>query len=203
MIRIALPLWLLAAPAFAAPGVLRVYTKPIEPFAFQKEGAPEGFSLELWQRVAREAGLKYELSWVKTMPELMEAVQSGKADVAVAAISITSAREKVIDFSTPYYESGLQILVEGGGGGQAAAVIATLFDWSFLRLIGLLVLALLASSHLLWWFEHRATRRTFPRATGTASGNPSGGPPASSSPAAARTRRRSASAAGWWRWSGC
>jgi polar amino acid transport system substrate-binding protein len=160
MVRIFLGLWLLAGAAGAQ--TLRVYTKPIEPFAFQKDGKPDGFSLELWERVAQQAGLKYQLTWVKTMPELMEALKSGQADVGVAAISITSDREKLIDFSQPYYESGLQILVEGGNNSSTAALVGTLLNWNFVRLLAVLAAALLVSSHLLWWFEHRHNESDFP-----------------------------------------
>src|SRR5437764_4701908 len=148
----------------AAPNVLRVYTKPIEPFSYKKDGADAGFSIELWDRVAKEAGLKYETTWVKTVPELIAALEAGKADVAVAAISITSEREKVIDFSQPYYESGLQILV-GPSQQQSSAVtlMTTLFTWDFARLFGMLAAALLLSSHLLWWFERRGNDENFPK----------------------------------------
>ena len=150
-----------ALPATAA-GKLRVWTKPIEPFSFVEHGQARGFSIELWQRVAQELGVQYELTWGKTVPELIDALKAGKADVAIAAISITSEREKVIDFSQPYYESGLQILVEAGESNQAAAVATTLFNGGFLKLLGILALALLVSSHLLWWFEHRHNQESFP-----------------------------------------
>jgi ABC-type amino acid transport substrate-binding protein len=158
----AVALLLAAAPA-GAQEPLRVYTKPIEPFAFQKNGQATGFSIELWERVARAAGLEYQLTWVKTVPELIEALKSGQADVAVAAISVTSDREKVIDFSQPYYESGLQIMVGPGGTGSAAALMNTLLTWDFARLLGVLVLALFASSHLLWWFERKRNQESFPQ----------------------------------------
>ena len=146
-----------------APEVLRVYTKPIEPFAFQKNGKDSGFSLELWQRVAQDLGVSYRTTWVKSVPQLIEALEKDQADVAIAAISITSAREQVIDLSQPYYESGLQILVNAQGTSSAAgALMATLFTWDFARLIGMLALALLVSSHLLWWFEHKRNPDSFP-----------------------------------------
>ncbi len=154
---IAIALLLAAAP-------LRVYTKPIEPFSFKKNGADAGFSIELWERVAKEAGFEYEVTWVKTVPELIDALKTGKADVALGAISITSDREKVIDFSTPFYESGLQILVgPAGQQSSAATLVGTLFTWDFARLLGLLALALFASSHLLWWFERHHNEENFPK----------------------------------------
>jgi polar amino acid transport system substrate-binding protein len=152
---------LLAIALLLAP--LRVYTKPIEPFSFQKDGKADGFSIELWARVAQEAGYKYELTWVKTVPELIEALKTGKADIAVAAISITSERDKVIDFSHPYYESGLQIMVgQASQQSSAGAIMAALFTLDFLKLLGTLALALFLASHLLWWFERAKNADNFP-----------------------------------------
>ena len=150
----------------AAPEVLRVYTKPIEPFAFQKDRQAAGFSLELWERLAQETGLKYELTWKKTVPEVIDALKSGQADVAVAAISITSEREKLIDFSQPYYESGLQVMVGAGGGAgsTASAVVGAFLTWDFAKLVGTLLLALFLASHLLWWFERKKNDENFPKA---------------------------------------
>ena len=143
---------------------LRVYTKPIEPFSFQKDGKAQGFSIELWDRVAKEAGFQYEWVWVKTVPELIEALKEGKADAAVAAISITSEREQVVDFSQPYYESGLQIMTAPGaaGGSSAGAILGAVFTLDFLKLIGTLALALFLASHLLWWFERNKNPECFP-----------------------------------------
>jgi ABC-type amino acid transport substrate-binding protein len=152
---------LLAFFLVAAP--LRVFTKPIEPFSFKKDGADAGFSIELWERVAKETGLQYEITWVKTVSDLIEALKDGKADVAIAAISITAEREKVVDFSQPYYESGLQILVSPTPQSSASTLMATLFTWDFAKVIGMLALALLLSSHLLWFFERRHNEENFPR----------------------------------------
>src|SRR5688572_3069140 len=101
----------------APPAKLQVYTKPIEPFAFQRDGKDLGFALDLWQRVAAKLGVEYEVHWVETVGKLIEAVTSKQADIGIAAISITSDREKSVDFTTPYYESGLAILTRAQGKG--------------------------------------------------------------------------------------
>ena len=44
-------------------------------------------------------------------------------DLAIANISITSEREKIMDFSQPIYDSGLQILVPKGGGANFMKII--------------------------------------------------------------------------------
>ena len=173
---IAVAALMLAATAAAAPAgddepeppaagaqVLRVYTKPIEPFAFRQDGRAMGFSIDLWERVARQAGLRYEVHWVTSVGELIEALQSGKADVAIAAISITSDREAVVDFSTPYYESGLGILVNAQGQSPVRVILDALVSKSFIGVCLTLIAVLLAIAHLIWIFERHQNPSKFPR----------------------------------------
>jgi glutamine transport system substrate-binding protein len=42
---------------------------------------------------------------------IIPALQTGNVDIAIAGITITEEREKIVDFSDPYYDSGLRILV--------------------------------------------------------------------------------------------
>jgi ABC-type amino acid transport substrate-binding protein len=46
---------------------------------------------------------------------LLERVRSGKAEIGVGAISITSVREREFDFSEPILKAGLQIMVRSQG----------------------------------------------------------------------------------------
>jgi ABC-type amino acid transport substrate-binding protein len=152
-----------AAPAPTPTGPpIRVYTKPIKPFSFQEDGANKGFSLDLWERVAREANVPYEIHWVKTVGDLITALRSGQADVAIAAISITSEREALVDFSTPYYESGLGILVNAQGQSATGVIFDSLTSAPFLKICGLLAVVLLVFAHGIWVFERRRNPDQFP-----------------------------------------
>jgi len=142
---------------------LQVYTKPIEPFSFQREDKAVGFSIDLWEHVARELGVKYEIHWVKTVGDLIDALQAKQADVAIAAITISSERQKVVDFSTPYYQSGLGILVKAQGKGPVGIIKET-FGTSFVLKVLLVLFGLLiASGHLVWLFERNHNPDQFPR----------------------------------------
>ena len=151
-----------AEPAAPPTGTLQVYTKPIEPFSFQKDGRDAGFSLELWDRVARELGVEYELHWVKTVGELIQVIKDKQADVGIAAISITSEREKAIDFSTPYYESGLAILTRAQGSSVLDLMKQTFWTRSMARAGLVLFLVLVACVHLVWLFERKVNADQFP-----------------------------------------
>ncbi len=101
-----------AAPTALAPGrPLRVVTAPIAPFVFNDQGRLTGFSVDLWNAVARRAGLEFSWTLGPSLTDLLGAVQRGDADVAIAAIAITPPREELVDFSHPYLNSGLQIMV--------------------------------------------------------------------------------------------
>ena len=80
------------------------------PFEFKQDGKYTGFDIELWEAVAKEAGLKYRLQPMD-FNGIIPGLQTRNVDVALAGITIRDDRKKVIDFSDPYYESGLAILV--------------------------------------------------------------------------------------------
>ncbi len=151
-------------PTTNAPAAkLQVYTKPIEPFSFQKDGRDVGFSLELWDRIARELNMPYEVHWVKSVAELVDALKTKQADVGIAAISITSDREKAIDFTTPYYESGLAILARAQGKGVLSIMKETFWNATMGKAALVLVVILLICAHLVWFFERRNNAEQFPQ----------------------------------------
>jgi glutamine transport system substrate-binding protein len=80
------------------------------PFEFKIDGKLTGFDVELWDAIAKDLGLDYE--W-QTMDfnGIIPALQSRSIDAAIAGITVKSDREKVVDFSYPYYDAGLIILV--------------------------------------------------------------------------------------------
>lgn len=99
-------------PAAAQAGdSLRVATKPLEPFVFLNGEQPTGFSVDLWEEIAGRLQMPFEWVTYETVGEILAAVETGEADVAIAGISMTREREAVIDFTHPFYDAGLQIMV--------------------------------------------------------------------------------------------
>lgn len=69
-----------------------------------------GYDVDFAEALAKALGVKLEL--VATNPaNRIPLLQSGKADLIVADITITPERAQVIDFSTPYFVTGQQFLV--------------------------------------------------------------------------------------------
>ena len=84
------------------------------PFEFYDDNNRQmvGFDVDLIRAVAKEIG--YKTCTIKHMDfdNLIPAVNSDKADVAISAISITETRKRVVLFSQPYYKSGLAFIVK-------------------------------------------------------------------------------------------
>ncbi|WP_395746182.1 transporter substrate-binding domain-containing protein [Prosthecobacter sp.] len=154
------------APASApAGGKIRVVTRNLEPFSFEKEGRRVGYAAELWDQLARETKLDYEVKIVGTAQEIIDALQSKTADVGVGAISVTAKREAIIDFSQPFYESGLQVLVSGGSGSFAdniMSIVGNLFNIELIGAFALLMVTMFIISHLVWRYEHKINGDMWP-----------------------------------------
>lgn len=88
---------------------------PYPPFEI---GTPEsgnfsGFDIDLMNAIADKLGLEptYQNSSFDT---IFRDVASGQFDIVAAASTITPAREKVVDFSRPYYEAQQALVVPEG-----------------------------------------------------------------------------------------
>lgn len=139
--------------------ILRIATKTLAPFVIYDPQSRQytGFSIELWRKIAEEAGFEYELYGVNSIAKLLDEVERGAADAATAGIGITSNREQVLNFSHPYFESGLQILVtkkdRGLWGDSVITFIQGFLSPQLLGVLGFLLVALLAAAHVIWYFE--------------------------------------------------
>lgn len=78
------------------------------------DGYCGGYDVEIAKQIASDLGK--ELVIVKTEWDgLIPAVNSGKIDAVIAGMSPTEERKASVDFSDPYYESDLVIVVKADG----------------------------------------------------------------------------------------
>jgi len=153
----------LAAPAQTptSPPTLIVGTKEAPPFAMKDaDGKWSGISIELWQDLAAQLNLKYQFKEMD-LEQLLAGVTNGSLNAAVAAISVTSDRERVMDFTHPFFTTGLGIAVSARSSTPWFSAIRRVLSWQFLAVIGLLGLVLLAVGFLVWLFERRGNDEHF------------------------------------------
>ena len=61
-----------------ATQTVRVGIKPLDPFVTRTDGRYGGFSIELWDEIARRNGWRTEFVWYETLPPLLDDVAAGK-----------------------------------------------------------------------------------------------------------------------------
>ena len=126
-----------------------------------KDGKWEGISLELWQAVAKELEIDYEIKEFSRMSQVVEAFQKQKLDLAPRMV-LTEYAETVMDLSHSYHRSGLAIAVL-----QNRAT----YDWigffkrfasrDTLKVIVLLLLLALVAGAIIWLLENKENREMF------------------------------------------
>lgn len=111
------PLFLLSATALLSgcvtqevapdPSILRVGVSPnSQPMVFKQNGKIAGIEAEFAQKVGEALGRKIvfvEVPWDKQIDYLNQ----GRTDVIMSGMTITEARSILVDFTTPYMQSGL------------------------------------------------------------------------------------------------
>src|SRR5690606_24884786 len=73
------------------------------PFEFKQDGKYTGSDNELWEAIAKQAGLPYQLQPMD-FNSIIPGLRTRNPPVALAGITIHDYRKKVLDFSDPYYE---------------------------------------------------------------------------------------------------
>lgn len=147
-----------AAPpdATAPPGPeLVIGTKEAPPFAMQdKDGTWHGIAIDLWTRIADELHLRYRFQPVD-LQALIDDTANHKLDAAVAAITVSAERDRKVDFTEPYYETGLGIAVPADAQMTWLPVLRSFISRGFAEALGGLVGVALLVGLIVWFFERR------------------------------------------------
>lgn len=80
------------------------------PFSYMKDNKIVGYDIEVIMYIAKELGLKLEItemSWEGVLP----AIVSGKMDMAGCSIIVTEERKKSVLFSEPDFTGGIVVVV--------------------------------------------------------------------------------------------
>ena len=94
------------------------------PFGYtDKDGQLVGFDIEIVNYMAKKLGVKVDLRPV-TSANRIPMLANGTIDLLAASFTITTEREKVVDFTIPYFLSGGSFLVKRGSGIKGYASLA-------------------------------------------------------------------------------
>jgi ABC-type amino acid transport substrate-binding protein len=134
---------------------LVIGTKVAPPFAMKAEdGTWRGISIDLWRRIASQIHLRYRFQET-TLNGLIDGVADHSLDAAVAALTVTGPRQRVVDFTQPFYSTGLGIAVASDVQITWWPIIRNVFSLGFFRAALVLFVATLSVGVVLWLIERR------------------------------------------------
>ncbi len=164
----AISFWLIVTTLFCQAAVaqqningqLVVGVKEAPPFVIKEDdGEYSGISIELWEAIAETNQWQFEYQEAD-LPQLLSGLKNAEFDVSVAALTVTSQREELVDFSHPFYSTGLAIATTSKESSWVS-MIFRFFSWEFIVVLGGLSLLLLAVGLVLWVFERKQNSDMF------------------------------------------
>ncbi len=144
-------------------------TRVAPPFVIKKDGEYSGLSVSLWDHIADEMDMDYRFEEAG-IQDMLDRVAGGSYYASSAALTITSEREAVVDFTHPFYVTGLGIAVSYRPVGFWQSFLA-IFSVDFWWVVSLLVLLLLFWGVLVWFFERKENEEEFGGSTAEGIGN--------------------------------
>ena len=142
---------------------LKVGIKYSEPWVMYDKNSsienrkPIGFSIDLWNKIAQNLGLKTKFVYFNSTTDLIDAAKDNNIDVGISAITITSDREKVIDFSNSMYELGLQVMINAENASSSVLSIMAKEINKMITLKSMIIffLFLFITIHLRWYVDRK------------------------------------------------
>jgi len=131
------------------------------PFIVQEENRLDGVNIWLWQKVAADLNLAYEMVPMGFSP-MLDSLESGGIDISVNPLTKTSDRNRKMLFTDSFYASNSTIAVANVSSFQKfKQFISAFFNHNFLK--GLLVLLLIIFLFGLagWYFERKGNDEHF------------------------------------------
>ena len=149
---------------------LVVAIKIAPPFVMKHDdGSYYGIGIDLWRRVADRLQLRYGFLEQPDAAALVKGIAEGSYDASFGALSVTADRARFVDFTQPFFATGLGIAVPSGES-RLFSVSRILLSRDFLQAVLILIGIALAIGFVVWLFEHRKTNHFQGGIKGLASG---------------------------------
>jgi polar amino acid transport system substrate-binding protein len=140
---------------------LRVATFVLPPFVMQDGDRLTGFSIDLWEEIAARLKVRPSYTMVSNPASFFQLLQSGNVDVGVSAVFFTTEHDKIVDFTYPILNTGLQVMVRESGGGVHLRPLrdwlTLLFSRSALLWLAAALIVMVIPAHVVWLFDRRNT----------------------------------------------
>jgi ABC-type amino acid transport substrate-binding protein len=136
---------------------LVIATKEAPSFVMKRsDGTLYGISIDLWRQVAEQLHLRYRFLLQDTVEDLLKGTEEGTFDAGIAAVTATAARERIVDFTQPFYSTGLGVAVPTDENAWMS-VLRTILSFGFFQAVLALLFLAVCVGFLIWLLERNKT----------------------------------------------
>jgi ABC-type amino acid transport substrate-binding protein len=132
--------------------ILTVDVEITAPCVMHYNSTYTGFDIELWEEIAQELKLTFTYNETNLKGIFLDLAE-GNADVAFSCITVTEEREKIVDFSHHYLDSGLRIMVLNKTKFSMAESMKSFYSPKVLKTLTYIGLFIIICGHIFWWVE--------------------------------------------------
>ena len=132
-----------------------VYASPPFVIASQRDNTFSGMAIDLWEAAAVDLKLAYRYVGYSNLRQLVDATRNGSVDVAVTNLTITRERAETIQFSQPWYDAGLRIMVPDNDAGGFRGIWNGLMNAGHVKGYALLLGIIFVATLLLTLFDRK------------------------------------------------
>lgn len=125
------------------------------PFVMKSEQAYSGLAIDLWEDLAADKQWAYQYKEYATFRDLLSATESGELDVAMTNLTITQQRALKVDFTQPWFDGGMRLMVSSDKGTGFQSVVKGLAQAGFITAYAWIVFVVLFATVLLTLFDRR------------------------------------------------
>lgn len=130
-----------------------VYVSP--PFVIKKDNDFSGMAVELWNDVSQRLGKKTDFVEFKTYSDLISAVASSDVDAGVTNLTVTENRAKLVDFTHPWFDAGLRVMIHSEAGSTFSDIVSGLSSAGHLATYAWIAFVIVLSTIILTLFDRR------------------------------------------------
>ena len=150
----ALALLLFTTTLLEAQQKLRAGVAGQSPFVNMKS-APSGAAIDIWEKIAAENGWLFDYIRFETVEKGLAAVADGSVDILVGDAPITKENLARVEFSQPFFHSGLQILTSDTQKTLGSRLLSDMKDLATLEVFWILLAGVLILSSAVYFFERK------------------------------------------------
>lgn len=150
LVLVVLPCVVVAQPHHLTVGVL---ASP--PFVIENDGVFTGLAIDLWEDLATKNNWQFTYQEYETFRELIDAAAQGRIDLAISNITITQQRALTVDFTQPWFDGGMRLMVRSEQGTGLRSIVKGLAQAGFITAYTWIIFVIAFATILLTLFDRR------------------------------------------------